>query len=187
MKKTISAIIIFSLFFMPALGNASYLLRLKNGRQLATPAYWFEGRLIFFSIPGGTAGMERTEIASIENSEYETQDNLNTVIVSSETEKEGLPPTAPTGKLQEQPPSSKTKEKEELNDEMKAYKKTKDQMTEELNRLLEKMHEASATRDNDAKEKIREQVRTKSKEIYKFSDEVKERNKGKLPEGWWDK
>lgn len=70
MKKTTSAIIVLFLFLIPALGSSSYLIRLKNGRQLTTPAYWFEGRRIFFYIAGGTAGMERTEIDGIE--EHET-------------------------------------------------------------------------------------------------------------------
>lgn len=70
MKKTTSAIIVLFLFLIPALGSSSYLIRLKNGRQLTTPAYWFEGKRIFFYIAGGTAGMERTEIDGIE--EHET-------------------------------------------------------------------------------------------------------------------
>lgn len=76
----------FSLFLVPALGDASYLLHLKNGRQLATPAYWYEGRLIFFSIPGGTAGMERVEITQIE--EYAT--SYDAKADSEQTGKDGL-------------------------------------------------------------------------------------------------
>ena len=62
MKKTISILVVLLLFLPPALGNASYLIRLKNGRQVATPMYWFEGKRIFFYTAGGTAGMERSEI-----------------------------------------------------------------------------------------------------------------------------
>ena len=89
MKKTISAIIILLLLLIPVLGGASYLIRLKNGRQLATPFYWFEGRLIFFYTAGGTAGMERTEIDGIE--EYATEDHPSAVSGSIEKKDSPLP------------------------------------------------------------------------------------------------
>lgn len=101
MKKTISAIIVLLLFLIPALGNASYLIRLKNGRQLATPAYWFEGGLIFFSVVGGTAGMERNQIARVV--EHETGNDVKTEQVK--TGVSGLPHLSST--IEKSPPSEK--------------------------------------------------------------------------------
>lgn len=182
MKKTVSTIVILLLVLIPALGNSSYLIRLKNGRQLATSAYWFEGRLIFFSIPGGTAGMERNAIAGVEG--YDTEDRLNTLPGNRGEVKKDLPPaSAPSGKPPEQPLPSKTKEPEAKLD-LKAYKDTKDRMTVEVEGLLEKMREAAGRRDNSTKEKIKEEMRAKSKQIYQLTDEVKKKNNGKLPEGW---
>ena len=60
-------------------------------------------------------------------------------------------------------------------------------MTSELDGLLEKLREATDRKDNKAKEKIKEEIRAKSGQIYKLTDEVTEKNKGKLPEGWWEK
>jgi hypothetical protein len=87
MKKTLSLIIILILFLIPALSSPSYLIRLKNGRQLTTPMYWFEGQRIFFYTAGGTAGMERTEIDRIEKLETDSDKSLD----SGTREKTGLP------------------------------------------------------------------------------------------------
>ena len=94
--------------------------------------------------------------------------------------------SSPTQKPQKQPPSSQAKESEEKID-LKAYKNTKDQMVIELDGLMEKLRDATRRKDNDAKEKIKEEIREKSGQIYQLTDEVTKKNKGKLPEGWWEK
>ena len=71
--------------------------------------------------------------------------------------------------------------------DLNAYKNKKKQMTAELDTLLERQREAAGRGDNEAKEKIMEEIRNTSGQIYKITDEVKEKNKGKLPDGWWDK
>ena len=80
-------------------------------------------------------------------------------------------------------PSEVKDEKVDLN----AYKDKKTEMTTELDDLLQKQREATARGDNEAKEKIMQQIRDISSQIYKITDEVKEKNKGKLPDGWWEK
>ena len=88
MKKPVSAITILLLLLIPTLSSASYLIRLKNGRQVATPTYWFEGSRIFFYTAGGTAGMERTEIDRIETLETDNDKNTD----SENRGKNGSPP-----------------------------------------------------------------------------------------------
>ncbi len=187
MKKTISALIILLLFLVPALGNASYLIWLKNGGQFATPAYWTEGKWIFFYCVGGTAGMERREIDRIERDE--TYDNLGTV--GRDIGKKAAQPPPPAqakegAEKQELPLPSPAKEKGEKID-LKALKNKKDQMEAEAKELSEKMREAFNRNDNDEKEKIKEAIREKTEQVYKLTDEVTEKNKGRLPEGWWEK
>ena len=97
MKKTVSLIIILILFLIPALSSPSYLIRLKNGRQLTTPMYWFEGQRIFFYTAGGTAGMERTEIDKIEKLETDSDKNID----SGNRGKNGSPPLSSTKKSKE--------------------------------------------------------------------------------------
>jgi vacuolar-type H+-ATPase subunit H len=60
-------------------------------------------------------------------------------------------------------------------------------MTVELEGLIEKVKEANSLKDNEAKQKAQEEMRKVSSEIYKLTDEVTEKNEGKLPEGWWGK
>ena len=192
MKKSISSpvmpVILFLLFLIPAVSNASYFLRLKNGGELVTPRYWVEGKLIYFYYGGGIAGIERKEIDRVERYEKETDDYMDTTLENMG--KKRLPPVSSITDITEKAQGSETtpevkggEEKVNLED----YKNKKDQMTAELDGLLERLREATRIKDKDAKEKTREEIRKISAQIYKLTDEVKEKNKGKLPEGWWGK
>jgi hypothetical protein len=183
MKKVIPAIMILLLLLIPDFSAAAYLIRLKNGRQVATSAYWFEGTRIFFYTTGGIGGIERSEIAGVESDEAENK--VTAVIVNKGKEEKALPLTSsPTEKLQEQPPPSQiSKEKIDL----KPYTDEKDRMIVELDALMEELRAATNRKDFIAKEKIREEIRVKSGQIYQLTDEVKNKNQGKLPAGWWEK
>jgi hypothetical protein len=189
MKKIISAQIILLLFLVPALGNASYLLRLKNGGQLSTPAYWFEDRMILFYCPGGTAGMERREIDRIDRIErVETYDNMGTVGGNIGKKATPLPPK--TEKQQEpgETPQAIAPAKEaEEKVNIEAYRSKKAEMMVELDETTKRLREATLQKDNAAKEKAKEEMRKTSAQIYNLTDEVTKKNKGKLPEGWWEK
>lgn len=170
---------------MPAVSGASYLIRLKNGGELATPMHWVEGNQMFFFYGSGIAGIERIVVDKVERSEKKPADYMDTT--SENRGKKELPPSSSiTEKAQvpEKPPEVKAGE-EKVN--IEAYKNKKDQMTVILDGSLEKQREAAARGDNDAKEKAREEMVKAAKEIYRITDEVTEKNKGKLPEGWWDK
>ena len=184
MKKRIVPFLILALSLLWApISEASYLIRLKNGGQLLTPAYWTEGKWIFFYCVGGTAGIERKEIDRIEKLKTEGGEYIDkTPAIAGKKELPPLPPVAEKAKGPEKPPEAK-EEKVDLN----AYKDKKAQMTVELDALLEKQREAAGRGDNEAKEKIMGEIRNTSTQIYRLTDEVKEKNKGKLPDGWWEK
>ena len=111
MKKTITSLIILFMFLVPAMGNASYLIRLKNGGQLATPAYWTEGKWIFFFCVGGTAGMERKEIDKIEKLKTEDGEYIDkTSAIAGKKELPPLPPAAEKAKGPEKPSGQKEEE-----------------------------------------------------------------------------
>ena len=81
MKKIFSTMIPLLLILIPVMSDASSLILLKNGGQVVTPFYWFEGRYVFFYYAGGTAGIERKEIAGIRSIEdRERQDTGNIVL-----------------------------------------------------------------------------------------------------------
>ena len=94
MKKLISSpvmpVILFLLFLIPAVSNASYLIRLKNGRELVTPMYWVEGKQIYFYYGGGIAGIEGIAVDRVERCEKETEDYMDTTLENMG--KKELPP-----------------------------------------------------------------------------------------------
>jgi hypothetical protein len=184
MKKICSTMILLILILLPVVSDASSLILLKNGGQVVTPFYWFEGRYIFFYYAGGTAGIERKEIEKILSSEAgEKQDTGNIVVWNPGVR--ALPPEPPLVKKAQE--ADKPREEKEAKVDIEAYKNKKDQLNGELEGLLEQQRQAAGSADDDAKRKIREGIVTVSKEIYRLTDEVTEKNKGKLPDGWWGK
>ncbi len=184
MKKFFSTMIPLLLILLPVMSDASSLILLKNGGQVVTRFYWFEGRYIFFYYAGGTAGIERKEIDRIRSSEDREKHDTGNIIVWNPGIKD-LPPELPIMKKAQE--SVKPKEEKEAKVDIEAYRKKKDQLKVELDGLLEQQRQTAGSADEDAKGKIREGIVNVSTQIYKLTDEVTEKNKGKLPDGWWGK
>ena len=184
MKKLILLFIVFS-FVLPGASDASYLIRLKNGGELITPLYWLEGNQIYFFYGSGIAGIERIVVDRVERSDKKPAAYMDTTL-ENRGNKELTPSSSitETAKGQETPAEVKAEE-EKVN--LEAYKNKKDQIMVILDGSLEKQREAAAKGDNDAKEKAREEMVKASRELHKLTDEMTVKNKGKLPEGWWDK
>ncbi len=165
---------------LPALSEADYLIHLHNGGHLQATFYREQGNELYLFVPQGMIGISKDEVQKIE----ELKEGSRTSDESSfrRTAEQKVP------KVQTSPEEQKTGtvEKEEAVD-LKAYKDKKDQMTAELDRLLEKQRQATSAGDSNAKEKIKEEIRKISEKIYQLTDEVTQKNKGKLPAGWWDK
>lgn len=192
MKKTISSLIILLLFLVPASGNASYLIRLKNGGQLATPAYWTEGKWIFFYCAGGTAGMERKEIDKIEKLKTENgEDTARTPVTAA---KKDLPPAPETAKEPEKfPAEAEPKAEKNLSPQgshekidLKVYRDKMATLKAEASETRARLREAIKNKDRDAEAKAAEDRRKVSDETRKLTDELKEKNNGKLPVDWYD-
>ena len=87
--------------------------------------------------------------------------------------------------------SSKTNdrknEKTEEKPDIDYYKEKKSQMKAKLDRTLDKLREATKNKDPEAKKNATDEMRKISAEIYDLTDELKKKNKGELPEGWWEK
>ena len=195
MKKTISSLVILLMFLVPALGNASYLIRLKNGGQLATPAYWTEGKWIFFYCVGGTAGMERKEIDKIEK--LETEVGEYTQRPSAIEGKKELPPPRPAAEKAKEPekPHAEAEPKAEKilspqepreKIDLKAYQDKMATLKAEANETRARLREAIKNKDLDAEAKAAEDRRKISDETRKLTEELKEKNNGKLPADWYD-
>lgn len=187
MKKIIILFLATATYLFPpalALSDTYYRILLKNGGRLTTPTYWQKDSQTYFIYANGIVGVEKNLIKSIEKYERET-DGPSEPPSTNLGEREILPSPSAAEKTQEEGrvPEATKERKQELT--IADYKKKKDKLKSDLDQLLERQREASSKGDDAAKAKIGEEVIKVSREIYSISDEAKETNKGKLPEGWW--
>jgi len=171
-KLTLVIFLLFLFLTVPATGHAAYIIHLKNGGQIGTPYYWKENQELKLYVPGGVVGIEKDNVQKIEK----ISDDSGYVIKPVEK-----PPQTAENTENE----SEKKEKEKI--DIKAYKKKKDEMTVELEGLIEKVKETNRRKDYEAKRKAQAEMRKVAGQIYKLTDEVTEANDGKLPDGWWKK
>lgn len=62
-----SLIFVFSLACAAA-GEASYVIKLKNGNEIVTGRYWPQGQQVMFDTLGGIFGVDRSLVSKIERS-----------------------------------------------------------------------------------------------------------------------
>lgn len=173
MKKTqvlLISLVVFSLA-IPAAGMDIWRIRLKNGGEFTTPKYWREGGAVRFYIYDGVMGVRKDSIRAIEKVVAE-----NVRYVQSEIKSETGP--ASTAKARE---DEENQEKVDIPE----YIEKKEHLAAELDRTLERLREATRRRDAEAKEREQQEMRRITAEIYALTDEVKEKNNGKVPDGWW--
>jgi len=164
----------------PPLSEADYMIHLTNGGRLRAYLYRDNGNELQVYVNEGIVGISKNNIRKIEESNGTS--NATDEGAKRETTRRSVPEVKPTPEKE----ITAVEGKEETLD-LKAYKNQKDQMTVELDNLLEKQRQATAAGDNKAKEKIKEEIRKISGKIYQLTDEVTKKNKGKLPEGWWNR
>ncbi|MCK4533920.1 MAG: hypothetical protein KAT81_00235 [Syntrophobacterales bacterium] len=176
MKKSILITII--LFFLaltfPATGDAAYLIRLKNGGKFTTFKYWSEGNQIKFYIYGGVAGIKKDSVRKIEKTASE-----NIIYKKLQSRQ----------KVAEIPPGTNDRKDEEPEEKLDInyYREQKSQLEATLDKTLDRLREATKNKDPKAKKNATDEMRKISAEIYDLTDELKKKNKGELPEGWWEK
>ena len=71
--------------------------------------------------------------------------------------------------------------------DLEYYKEKKSLLEAELNRTLDRLREATKNKDPKAKKNATDEMRKISAEIYDLTNELKKKNEGELPEGWWEK
>ena len=185
MKKAYLTLLISLFFFFPTAGDADYLLHFKNGGQVATPLYWVEGGQLYFFYIGGVVGIEQGEVSRLEQRTLEQGTEVNEASESRGKTATPPPPVPPVSGSGEEKASVADKALvEKIN--IPEQKRKKDQLTVKLNDLLEERREARGRKDTEAAQKITEEILNTSSEIYRMTDEVKEKNKGQLPQGWWE-
>ena len=71
--------------------TATFRITLKDGNRVEVPFCWEKGTTLFFEIPGGVAGIPKSEVARIE--EVITSDEIS---LDSSMQKSRLRPASPT-------------------------------------------------------------------------------------------
>jgi hypothetical protein len=64
---SLAFVLVFSLAYSTA-GDASYIIKLKNGNEIVTSRYWQEGQQVMFDTYGGVFGVDRAYVIKIEES-----------------------------------------------------------------------------------------------------------------------
>jgi hypothetical protein len=177
MKKFIIVIITIAFFIYPSICLSSYLIELKNGSTFITYHYWAEGRQIKFYFRGGVVGIEKEFVKAIRKSDTAYKEEIDSKQDSVD----------PKSKINEKSGITPIEKKEKYGTvDLEYYKEKKIALTAELDESLERLREATRNKDPEAKNKARDEMTKISTKIYDLTDELKEKNNGKLPEGWWE-
>jgi hypothetical protein len=177
MKKFILIIVTIAFFIYPSVCLSSYLIELKNGSTFITNHYWKEGRQIKFYYRGGVVGIPKNFVKAIRKSDIAYKEEID-------SKQDGVDPKS---KINEKSGITRIEKKEKYETvDLEYYKEKKIALTTELDESLERLREATRNKDPEAKNKARDEMRKISTKIYDLTDELKEKNDGKLPEGWWE-
>src|ERR1043166_102539 len=76
MPQILSTVICLVALVWPGLSAASYLIQLRNGRQVATSQYWKEGQTIKFYTAGGVGGVPENAVLRIQTVEDPPESEL---------------------------------------------------------------------------------------------------------------
>ena len=152
----------------PALSTASYLIQLRNGRQVVASRYWQEEHTLRFETEGGVVSVAESAVLHIQ-----TIEELPASEPPPAAEQHAAP--AVEGPRDQGQMSQRTLEE---------YRQKKEEIRSQLKATLERYREASNTPDAKAKATIQQEITAWSQQLYDLTDEVKQMNQGHLPEGW---
>jgi hypothetical protein len=182
MKKIIlPAFILISFFAFPLASHASYIIHLKNGGQYITDQYWKEDGQIKFIVSGGIMGIDKDTVRKIEKSNIDANGYYETIKPDKVSPQVDQTPEKAI-KKETLPDTNVKKEKVDL----KAYQNKMAKLKSDINKTLTRIKKANTTNDQSAKDEATEDNRRISDEMWKLTDELKEKNNGKLPDDWWE-
>jgi hypothetical protein len=170
--------------------GASYFLHLRNGNELRTTHYWEEGDEIKFYVYGGVAGIQKGFVTrvTISNVNYKEHTDNKEAIEKTHA------PAMISGPQSKQSSHRQSGEREKISSgnvgkgemvDFDYYKERKATFREKLDDALQRNREATARKDQQAKDLSRKEYLEFSRQIIDLSDELKKKNKGVLPT-WWE-
>jgi hypothetical protein len=176
------AVIASGIFLIYPLAHAaSYIIALKNGREVVTSRFWEEGNEIRFYSAAGIAGVQKDLVKFIKEVVATSQARTApTPEVLHPTGKTSAPPAKLLGK---EPNTAANSPPEET--DFASYRHKKAALMEQLDGATKQHLEASGAKNGAAKQRALEDMRAVSRRIYQLADELKEKNQGVLP-AWWN-
>lgn len=183
MIRSIQFVSVFLLVFCAASGSyGGFLIELKGGAEIVVDNYWEVEGEVRYSRYGGFVGLPTGEVKDIRPTDRpvdpEARSSRASVIVPS-----AAPPVSGKAVIE-----SKAAEEAAADEEfdLEAYIAKMDRLKAALNRTLKPIRVATENKDQDGLDKAREENRAISAEMYRLTDELKEKNRGELPPGWWE-
>ena len=168
MKRFISIIASITFLIYPSISFASYLIELKNGSTFITNHYWKQKGQIKFYYRGGVVGIPKNFVKAIRKSDIE-----ETVIQNA------------AKKPQPQPPRQKTEKTDNDLVDIEYYKKEKQRLEQELDETKRRYLSSLEKGDKKTKHAASRDALKINVQIDQLKKELKEKNKGVLPE-WWN-
>jgi hypothetical protein len=192
MPQVLSTVICLVALTWPSLSAASYLIQLRNGRQIVTSQYWQQEQRIMFYIDGGVGGVPESAVLRIQTVDDPPASDLASVAeqkVTPQAERRAIPQAEQ--KVTPQAEQKVASQAEVQRDggktpklDLEAYRKKKEEIKSQLDAAIERFREASSAHDAEEKAKIQREITAWSKKLFDLTDEVKQKNQGRLPEGW---
>ncbi len=174
LPPVLSTVVCLVVLTWPALSTASYLIQLRNGRYVVASRYWQEEHTIRFETDGGVASVAESAVLQIQTIE--------------EPPASGLPPAAEPPPAAEQPAVPQAegqRDRGQMSQKtLEEYRQKKEAIRSQLKATLERYREAANTPNAAAKAAIQHELTAWSQQLYDLTDEVKQMNQGRLPEGW---
>ncbi len=190
MKRLIVIMMLIIVHPSGLIWGASYVLHLKNGNELRTSHYWEEADEVKFYVYGGVAGIQKGFVTRVTISNVNNKEDTGNKEAIEKTDA----PVMSTGPQSKQNPQRQIGESESISSanlgkrevvDFDYYRERKAALKEKLEDALQRNREATARKDQQAKEVTRQEYLEFSRQIIDLSDELKKKNKGMLPP-WWE-
>jgi hypothetical protein len=187
-KKSIITLLGIGILLYPLICFPSYIIHLKDGREVATDQYWEEADQIKFKQYGGVIGIQKDLINEIEDVGDLPEKKKRVVVRKAietaekvETEKEkAAEPVKKVGAGEQTAPSSP-----EDVAKKKAFLEEKRGIIDEINNASSAFKEAKAKKDRVKKDEYWEKRLLLREDLTKLRKHVMSEYGGTLPP-WWD-
>lgn len=168
--------IIISGVMHPAIGDSAYRIHLRSGGRISTSQYWEEKQELKFYAGGGVVGIEKGMVKRIEKCTID-----GTKVYASQ-----IPPEKTRAEAEPKVEKDLSPPKLPAQFDLKAYRDKMAKLKADLNKTLSRIRKATANNDAAAKDEAMADNRRISAEMWELTDELKEKNNGKLPADWWE-